>query len=146
MFKLKVAATTWGNFCEETKMTEKYLINRFMISLKWLPCLQVRSYNFLAGTQRHFELSHFLYIIPKNFRISNMERLTFHFKWECQKQPLEVFYKKKLFFCFIPRKSLFLIELTAFIKKRLQRRLFSVKIAKILRTPILKNICVWLLL
>ena len=33
-----------------------------------------------------------------------------------------------------------------FIKKRLQHRHFSVNIAKFLRTPILKNICKWLLL
>ena len=33
-----------------------------------------------------------------------------------------------------------------FIKKRLQHRCFPVNIAKFLRTPILKNICEWLLL
>ena len=33
-----------------------------------------------------------------------------------------------------------------FVKKRLQHRYFSVNIAKFLKTPILKNICVQLLL
>ena len=33
-----------------------------------------------------------------------------------------------------------------FIEKRLQHRCFPVNIAKLLRTPILKNICEWLLL
>ena len=44
--------------------------------------------------------------------------------------------------------SLFLMKLKAcnFIKKRLQQKCFPVNIAKFLRTPILKNICEWLLL
>ena len=46
--------------------------------------------------------------------------------------------------------SIFLIKLQAlacnFIKKRLQHRFFSVKFAKLLRTPILKKICERLLL
>ena len=46
--------------------------------------------------------------------------------------------------------SLFLRKLQALllvtIKKRLQHKCFNVKFAKFLRTPILKNICEWLLL
>ena len=38
------------------------------------------------------------------------------------------------------------LEVWNFIKKRLQQRCFLVNIAKFLRTPILKNICQWLLL
>ena len=50
-----------------------------------------------------------------------------------EKQPLEVFCKKGLKAC-------------NFIKKRLQHRSLTKKIAKFLRTPILKNIFEWLLL
>ena len=38
------------------------------------------------------------------------------------------------------------IQACSFIKKRLQHMYFPVNIAKFLRTPILKNICEWLLL
>ena len=51
-----------------------------------------------------------------------------------QKQPLQVFYKKAVFKAY------------NFIKQRLQHRCFSVNVAKILRTLILKNICQRLLL
>ena len=50
-----------------------------------------------------------------------------------QKQPPEVFYKKKLQVC-------------NFVEKRHQHRRFLVNIAKYLRTPILKNIYERLLL
>ena len=43
--------------------------------------------------------------------------------------------------------SIFLTKLQCnFIKKRLQHKRFNEDIAKFLRTPILKNICEWLLL
>ena len=64
-----------------------------------------------------------------------------------QKQPPEVFCKKKgvpkKFTNFIRKHlcwSLFLIKLQA-IKKKLQHRCFTMKFAKFLRTPMLKNIC-----
>ena len=38
------------------------------------------------------------------------------------------------------------IQACNFIKKRLEHRCFSMKLAKFLRTPTLKNICKWLLL
>ena len=38
------------------------------------------------------------------------------------------------------------LEDSSFIKKRFQHKYFLVNIAKFLRTPILKNICEWLLL
>ena len=38
------------------------------------------------------------------------------------------------------------IKALNFIKKSLQREFFPVKFAKFFRTPILKNICEWLLL
>ena len=62
-----------------------------------------------------------------------------------QKQPLEVFYKKKLFlkFCNICRKK---PEFSLFLIKLFQHRCFPVNIAKFLRTPILKNIFKQLLL
>ena len=41
---------------------------------------------------------------------------------------------------------LFCLQTCNFIKKRLQHRCFHVNIAKFIRTPILKNICEWLLL
>ena len=41
---------------------------------------------------------------------------------------------------------LFCLQTSNFIKKRLQHRCFHVNIAKFIRTPILKNICEWLLL
>ena len=53
-------------------------------------------------------------------------------KLKAQKQPTEVFYKKK-----DSKKTL--------LKKRLQHSCFPVNIQKILRTPILKNICKQLL-
>ena len=75
----------------------------------------------------------------------------------CQKQPPEVFYKKRYFknFGMFTGKNLcwclFLIKLQAlkacnFIKKRLQHKCFSVNIAKFTRTFVLKNICEQLLL
>ena len=77
--------------------------------------------------------------------------------YNVRKQPPEVFCKKRcsekfgkfhrktsvlesLFNKFSERKA------NNFIKKRLQNRCFPVKFAKFLRTPILKNICEWLLL
>ena len=62
-------------------------------------------------------------------------QFTFFFKdhLEIQKQPLEVFCKK------CPQACNFII-------KRLQHRCFPVKYTKLLRRPILKNICKWLLL
>ena len=70
----------------------------------------------------------------------------------CQKQPSEVFCRKRSFLKF--RKFHWKISVlesifnkTAglkacnFIKKRLQHRCFPLKFAKFLRTPILKNIC-----
>ena len=62
-------------------------------------------------------------------------QFTFCFKdhLEIQKQPLEVFCKK------CPQACNFII-------KRLQHRCFPVKYTKLLRRPILKNICKWLLL
>ena len=69
-----------------------------------------------------------------------------------QKQPPEVFYKKKLFLNISQYQqeknlcwSLFLIKLQAFVKKRLQPRCFPVNFTKFLRTPI-EYICNWLLL
>ena len=70
---------------------------------------------------------------------------------------LQMFFKIGVFlnFAIVTRKDLnwryFLIKLqacrsAAFFKKRCQHRCFLVSIAKFLRTPILKNICKWLLL
>ena len=69
-----------------------------------------------------------------------------------QRQSLEVFYKKavfKHFAIFIGKHLcciLFLIKMQDLIKKRPQNKCFSVNIAKISRTCILKNICEQLLL
>ena len=71
---------------------------------------------------------------------------------DLQKQPPEVFFKKaapKNFIIFTEEHlfwSLFLIKTCNFINKRLQHRCFPVNIAKLLRLPILKNICKRLLL
>ena len=74
-----------------------------------------------------------------------------NFKSSC----LQMFFKIGVLFYHIPRKTpvpelLFNkvtgLEVCNFIKKRLQHRCLLVNIAKFLRTPILKNICEWLLL
>ena len=68
------------------------------------------------------------------------------------KQPPELFCKKGILknFAIFTRKqlcwSLFLIKLQAFIIKRLQHMCFLVNIAKLLKAPILKDICEQLLL
>ena len=77
--------------------------------------------------------------------IANMRKSSYRI----QKQPPEVSYKRGVFktFANLTRKnrccSLFLVNL---IKKRLQHSCFAVKLAKILRTSNLKNICERLLL
>ena len=74
------------------------------------------------------------------------------FRDDCQKQPLDVFYKKA-----VPKNFAMLIikhlcwrpvfnkvggfQVCSFIKKKLQRRYFPMNIAKFFRTSILKNIC-----
>ena len=52
---------------------------------------------------------------------------------------------KHLFWSFFFNKAAGLRP-TTLLKKRLQHRYFPMKVAKFLRTPILKNICQWLLL
>ena len=63
-----------------------------------------------------------------------------------QKQPPLAFYKKTVLknFAMFTRKHLCRSLFFNFFKKRLQHRCFTV--AKSLRTSILKNICIWLLL
>ena len=53
-----------------------------------------------------------------------------------QEQPLEVFCKKAVLKKFL--------KACNFIKKRLQQRCFSVNIAKLLRIPVLKNGCFYI--
>ena len=70
----------------------------------------------------------------------------------CQKQPLEVFCRKRSFLKFWKLhwktsvlESLFNkaagLKACSLIKKRLQHKCFPLKFAKFLKTPILKNIC-----
>ena len=69
-------------------------------------------------------------------------------KGKRQKQPPEVFYKKKLknFAIFTGKHlCLSLFNKVFLIKKRLQHKCFPVNIVKFLRTPILKNIFIQLL-
>ena len=97
------------------------------------------------------------FYIQDNARKENINDNKFCVLVWIQKQPPDVFYKKvvlKNFAIFTGKHlcwSFFWIELQTwrslnFINKRLYHKCFPVNIAKILRTPILKNICERLLL
>ena len=65
-----------------------------------------------------------------------------------QKQPLEVFFEKKVFLKVlqISQENTYVGVFCNFLKKRPQNRCFHVKFAKLIGTPILKNIWKRLLL
>ena len=91
------------------------------------------------------------------YRQQILKLVTLNAVTDLQKQPPEVFYKKdvlKKFANFTGKHlswSLFLIKLQAFspaasLKRDSKHRYFLVKFAKLLRTPILKDICELVLL